>query len=114
MAWVIGAFPAENRGYNEIPEFSFSALRCNNVKSNAMYGDEEFCSEARILEENQAGPGGVDEQLTVIQQSAVRTFKGFKCTKRISVITTLCGMFSHVKLQSPMDILKPQRVTVAE
>ena len=111
---TIGALPAENRGYNEVPEFSFGALRCDDVKNNAMYGDADFCDETQILGDDQAGLEGVDEQLTIVQQSAVRTFKGFKCTKRVSVITTLCGMFSHVKLQSPMDILKPQQVTVSE
>ena len=114
MVGTMGAGPVETRGYTEVPEFSFGALRCDDVKNNAMYGDADFCDEDQRLGDEQAGVEEVDEGLTIIQQAAIRAFKGFKCTKRVSVITTLCGMFSHVKLQSPMDILKPQRVTVTE
>ena len=57
---------------------------------------------------------GLTESLTLVQQDFTRIIKGFKCVKRKSVITALCGMFSHSKITSPMDILSPEVVTMSE
>ena len=104
----------EPLGYQGGTDFIFDALSCSEVRNIAAYSSQAYCDPEKIVKETSQQELGKEEMLTIIQKDASRIFKGFKCTKRKSVITALCGMFSHSKLQSPMDILMPQTVTMSE
>lgn len=95
-------------------EFEFDALQCKDVRTTATYSGRKFCNPQTIKTEyglTDRNDGGI---YTVIQHNPVRKFKGVKCEKRISAITAVCGAFSHSKLVTPPDVLKPVQVTSKE
>ncbi len=95
-------------------EFEFEALQCNDVRTVAAYSGRKYCDPKTIREEygiSDRAPGGV---YTVIQYNGIRKFKGAKCEKRVSSITAVCGAFSHSKLVTPPDVLKPVKISAVE
>jgi len=97
-----------------LEEYQFTALKCDNVKTTAMYSGKKFCDPDKIRAEYGLMDQHVGGTYSVIQFNPVRKFKGMKCEKRISTITAVCGAFSHSKLVEPPDVLKPARVPQRE
>ena len=79
----------------------FDGLDCRNpsMVRNGLVSD--ICKGDKIL-------GKVDdpvETVTIIQHSTKRTTKAYKCKKRVTRLTDVCGAFSHSKILCPPDIL---------
>jgi hypothetical protein len=107
MWGVNSANSRSNTGDGLLQEFEFEALSCNDVRTTASYSGRKFCDAGNLKKEFGLSDREKYGPFTVIQFNPVRKFTGIKCEKRISVITAICGAFSHSKLVAPPDILNP-------
>ena len=46
----------------------------------------------------------MSEQVLVLQESKMRVVGAYWCTIRTTKVTGLCAMWSHLKLQEPLDV----------
>ena len=80
----------------------FDGLDCRNpsMVRNGLVSD--ICKGDTTL-------GKVDEPVetvTIVQHSTKRITKAYKCKKRVTRLTEVCGAFSHSKILGPPDILQ--------
>jgi len=80
----------------------FDGLDCRNptMIRNGLVSD--ICEGEKTLDK-------IDEtveSVTILQHSTKRTTKAYKCKKRVTRLTEVCGAFSHSKILGPPDILQ--------
>ena len=103
---------AQGLKYSPVPEFSFDALQCTDMKTSSAYSGRAFCNKECITQEIEKIQPGKVETFTIVQENQAWKTVAFKCKKRKSVLTAVCGMFSHSKLTSPPDVLTPEMISM--
>lgn len=99
--------------FNNAPEYVFDALSCKQVKTSAAYSGRSFCDPGKIAKETGTMTTDGKEMMSVVQAKTVRRAVVLKCEKRKSVLTAICGAFSHSKLTSPPDVMAPVLIPLA-
>ena len=110
--FVCLGFECVNSGMigTQLKEYEFRALRCDSVKTSASYSGTRFCDKGAINREYGVSAKTTGGRYTVLQYNPTRKLTGIRCTKRVSSITAICGAFSHSKLVTPPDVMKPVQV----
>ena len=110
----VGAALVLKGSRERVEVFAFDVLRCDNSYALGHHSGRRACGEERIKGGNGMPSRVPAGELGLLQLEQGTRFQATLCKKKRSTMRAVCGSSWHSKLNEPVDIWKPNRLSRTE